>query len=196
MATFEQMDVQVLGISVDSVPCLQAWAESLGGISYPLLSDFWPHGAVSESYGVMRGEGYSERALFLIDREGKIRYIDIHDIEDQPDNAVIIEEIRKIEPGASAGGAPDASQAKENETEHEPDVILYCTRWCPGCRIMRRWLDEHEIAYREIDVGGSPEAAEKVRGWANGKVITPTLDFRGTVVVNLDWDKLDALVEE
>ncbi|HBX68522.1 MAG TPA: hypothetical protein DEH25_03835, partial [Chloroflexi bacterium] len=45
-ALFVGLNAQVLGISVDHVPCLQAWAESLGGISYPLMSDFWPHGAV------------------------------------------------------------------------------------------------------------------------------------------------------
>ncbi len=48
------MQTQVLGLSVDSAPCLKAWAESLGGISYPLLSDFYPHGRFAELYGVLR----------------------------------------------------------------------------------------------------------------------------------------------
>jgi len=59
---------------VDHVPCLQAWAKSLGGIDYPLLSDFWPHGAVSTAYGVLRPDGFTERAIFIIDGEGIIRY--------------------------------------------------------------------------------------------------------------------------
>lgn|SRR5690606_8462809 len=93
---FEEYDTQVLGISVDSVPSHEAWQKSLGGISYPLLSDFWPHGHVSKLYGVLRDEGMSERALFVIDKEGIIRYIDVHPIDRQPDNEVIFEVLRKL----------------------------------------------------------------------------------------------------
>ncbi len=190
---FQQVNAQVLGISVDSVPCLQAWAESLGGIQYPLLSDFWPHGEVSDAYGVMRGEGYSERALFLIDREGILRYIDIHDIEDQPENAVVLQEIRKMDPEAAA----KAPAQPESGPEELPTggVILYCTRWCPGCRLARRWLEQRGIDYTEVDVNASPEAAERVRGWADGKLLTPTYDINGTIVVNNQWDRLSELLD-
>ncbi len=81
-----------MGVSVDHVPCLKAWADSLGGIHFPLLSDFWPHGAVSKSYAVLRPEGYSERAIFIIDKDGIIRYIDVHDIDNQPSNEVLRQE--------------------------------------------------------------------------------------------------------
>ena len=67
------MNVQVLGISVDHVPCLVAWAESLEGVTYPLLSDFWPHGAIAKKYGVFRKDGRSERVIFIIDTEGVVR---------------------------------------------------------------------------------------------------------------------------
>jgi len=73
----------VLGLSVDSVPTLASWAESLGGISYPLLSDFYPHGEIAKLYGVLREDGRSERAIFVIDKRGTIRYVDIHDIDEQ-----------------------------------------------------------------------------------------------------------------
>jgi len=79
------------------VPCLKAWAKSLGGISFPLLSDFWPHGEIAKRYGVLRSEGYSERAIFVIDREGVIRYIDVHDINKLPDINVVFDELRKVE---------------------------------------------------------------------------------------------------
>src|SRR5512136_2939373 len=102
MAKFEKLNAQVLGISVDHVPCLKAWAESLGGINFPLLSDFWPHGAVAVKYGVLRPEGHSERAIFMIDKRGIIRYIDIHNIDEQPDNDVLFAELRKIDPVAAA----------------------------------------------------------------------------------------------
>lgn len=99
LSRFEGYDTQVLGISVDSVPCHQAWAMSLGGISYPLLSDFWPHGAVAEKYGVLRGEGYTERALFVIDKNGTVRWIHVHPIDRQPDNEVLFEVLRKLNAG-------------------------------------------------------------------------------------------------
>ena len=87
----------MLGISIDSVPCNTAWAKSLGGITYDLLSDFEPKGEVARKYGAYRPEGYSERALFVVDKEGKIAYKDIHDIGDQPDNEVIFDVLRKLD---------------------------------------------------------------------------------------------------
>ncbi|RMG47902.1 MAG: alkyl hydroperoxide reductase [Acidobacteria bacterium] len=96
LSRFEEYDTQVLGISVDSVPCNAAWAKSLGGISYDLLSDFEPKGEVARRYGVYRPEGYSERALFVIDKQGKIVYKDIHAIDQQPDNEVIFDVLRKL----------------------------------------------------------------------------------------------------
>lgn len=92
LGRFEGMDTQVLGISVDSVPSHQAWAKSLGGISYPLLSDFWPHGQVAELYGVLRTDGKSERALVVIDKAGVVRWIDVHPLDRQPDNEELFSE--------------------------------------------------------------------------------------------------------
>ena len=96
LAKFEGLDTQVLGISVDSVFSHDAWQKSLGEISYPLLSDFYPHGEVCERYGVLRDEGYAERALFIIDKNGVIRFIDIHPIDKQPDNKELFEILEKI----------------------------------------------------------------------------------------------------
>lgn len=96
LAKFEGYDAQVLGVSIDSVHTNSAWAKSLGGLDYPLLSDFWPHGAVAEKYGVLRPEGQAERAIFIIDKEGKIVYIDVHDISKQPDNEDLFEVLRQL----------------------------------------------------------------------------------------------------
>jgi peroxiredoxin len=96
LSRFEEADTQVLGISIDSVPCNTAWAKSLGGISYPLLSDFEPKGAVAKAFGAYRPEGFAERALFVIDKEGKVVYMDIHEISKQPDNEVIHDVLRKL----------------------------------------------------------------------------------------------------
>jgi peroxiredoxin len=90
------MGAQVVGISIDSTHANKAWAASLGGITFPLLSDFYPHGAVAEKYGVLRAEGMSERAIFIIDKQGVVRFIDVHAIGEQPDEAEIFEELAKL----------------------------------------------------------------------------------------------------
>ena len=94
---FKGYDAQVLGISVDSGPCNAAWAKSLGNLSYDLLSHFHPKGEVARAYGAYReNDGISERALFIVDKDGKIAYKDIHDISDQPDNEDLFEVLRKL----------------------------------------------------------------------------------------------------
>lgn len=93
---FERHDAQVLGISVDNTHCNKAWANSMGGITYPLLSDFWPHGHVAIKYNVLRSEGITERALFVIDKKGIVRYKDIHPIADQPRNSELFEALKKL----------------------------------------------------------------------------------------------------
>src|ERR1043165_6102554 len=96
LSRFEGYDTHVLGISIDSVPCNAAWANSLGGISYDLLSDFEPKGEVARAYGIYRPDGFSERALFVVDKDGKIVYKDIHELLHQPDNEEIFEVLRKL----------------------------------------------------------------------------------------------------
>jgi peroxiredoxin len=94
---FAGYHAQVLGISVDSVPCNTAWAKSLGGLSYDLLSDFHPKGEEARSVGAYReNDGISERALFIVDKQGKLAYKDIHNISDQPDNEDLFEVLRKL----------------------------------------------------------------------------------------------------
>src|SRR5829696_4768175 len=95
---FEGYDTQVLGISVDSVPCNAAWAKSLGNLSYDLLSDFNPKGEVARAYGAYREpDRISAPAHFLVDKAGKLAYVDIHDISDQPDNEDLFDVLRNLE---------------------------------------------------------------------------------------------------
>ena len=94
---FRAHDAQVVGVSTDSRFANAAWAEKLGGITYPLLSDFYPHGAVAESYGVLQRVGMAERALIVVDKNGIVRYIDVHETRDVPDPAVLFEELAKLQ---------------------------------------------------------------------------------------------------
>ncbi|MHC1742091.1 MAG: peroxiredoxin [Syntrophobacteraceae bacterium] len=81
---FDDLDATVVGITTDNLPSLFAWTQEMGGIPFPVLSDFWPHGRVASEYGILRGDGTSERALFVVDKTGVIRYIDVHDINERP----------------------------------------------------------------------------------------------------------------
>ncbi len=96
LARFEEADAQVLGISVDSTFTNAEWAKSLGVENVPLLSDFWPHGRVAQAYGVLRTDGYAERVIFIIDRQGVVRYIDVNEIDELPDNEVIFDELARL----------------------------------------------------------------------------------------------------
>lgn len=82
---FDENDAVLLGISVDNIPTLYAWTRQMGGLWFEVLSDFWPHGAVADKYGVLRSDGLAERALFFVDRQGVIRSILVMDINRQPD---------------------------------------------------------------------------------------------------------------
>ena len=80
-------DAVVLGISIDPQPSKTAWAQTLGPISFDLLSDFYPHGEVAQKYGVLRQEGFSERAIFVVDKQGRIAWARTYAIPEQPNNA-------------------------------------------------------------------------------------------------------------
>jgi peroxiredoxin len=80
MKRFDQLDAQVLGVSVDSVWSHKAYAEKMG-IHYPLLADFHPRGAVAEKYGVyLADKGITGRAISIIDRDGKLAWHKNYDI--------------------------------------------------------------------------------------------------------------------
>ena len=94
---FDQNDAVLLGITVDNVPTLYAWTSQMGELWFPVLSDFWPHGAVAEKYGVLRSDGVSERALFFIDKNGIIRDILVSDINVRPDLEYCVTALEKME---------------------------------------------------------------------------------------------------
>lgn len=93
---FEQYDAMLLGITVDNIPTLHAWATQMGELWFEVLSDFWPHGAVAESYGVLRGDGTAERALVFIDKKGRIRSIHVSDINLRPSLETVVAELKKV----------------------------------------------------------------------------------------------------
>ena len=93
---FDKNDAVLLGITVDSIPTLFSWTNQMGKLWFPVLSDFWPHGGVADAYGVLRTDGTAERAIFIIDKAGIIRYIDVHDINIRPRLESIVRELEKL----------------------------------------------------------------------------------------------------
>lgn len=94
---FEAKNAVLVGISVDNTPSQHAWVTQMGGLWFPVASDFWPHGALAAKLGILRSSGESERALFIVDEKGIIRYIDVHDVNSRPDLGVLIEALRGIQ---------------------------------------------------------------------------------------------------
>ena len=192
MAKFAGLDAQVLGISVDHLPCLRAWADSLGGIHYPLLSDFWPHGEVAQKYDVLRAaDGKTERALFIVDKLGIIRYIDIHDIDLQPDNDELRQALRQVDPEAAAREPKRTPSALPTG-----GIVMYCTKWCSDCKKARLWLADHKLSYTEVDIYNIEGAVKQVRQWNNGEIITPTFEIDGKIVSDYNEPKLREVLKD
>lgn len=93
--TFDSLNTVAFGLSVDSVPCKKAWAESLGIEKTSLLSDFWPHGEVAKLYGIFNEEkGISARTNIIVDEEQKIVFLKVYELKTLPDISEIIDFLR------------------------------------------------------------------------------------------------------
>lgn len=87
----EKLQITPVGISVDSVPCKEAWGRELKLKDLRLLSDFWPHGGLAKKLGIFRSkEGFSGRANMLLDAEGRVQFVKVYPLGEVPDLAEII----------------------------------------------------------------------------------------------------------
>lgn len=92
---------EIVTVSVDSIMNTTVWEREIGPFDYPLCSDFWPHGEVSRSYGVLREQGpmagASERSVFVIDRgNGKIVFSKVYGLEDLPPLSDVLTTLHKL----------------------------------------------------------------------------------------------------
>ncbi|MGV9170655.1 MAG: redoxin domain-containing protein [Promethearchaeia archaeon] len=97
---FEDLDTKVLAINMDSVEANKEWLEEIGGLGFPLLSDYVPLGDVTLKYDCFVPEkGYGKRVVFLVDKEGVLRHIEVLSGEKGacPDMSTLLDEIRKLE---------------------------------------------------------------------------------------------------
>ncbi len=96
LQSFNDLNAQVLGISVDSAWAHKAFAEKLG-LKYPLLADFQPRGAVASQYGLyLPDKGFTNRATVIIDKQGVVRYVQVYDIPSQRNNQDLVAELKKL----------------------------------------------------------------------------------------------------
>ena len=86
----DRLNTVAVGLSIDSVPCKAAWAKSLKIRNTRLLSDFWPHGALAKSLGILRDEGFSERANIILNEVGKVVFVKVYPIRQLPDIGEIL----------------------------------------------------------------------------------------------------------
>jgi len=92
---FEKLSARVVGVSVDGKWVQQAFARQ-NNLEFPVLADFHPKGAVAENFGVMRSDGVSERALFIIDSGGVVRYSYVSEIGKNPGADRLLEALEKM----------------------------------------------------------------------------------------------------
>ena len=93
---FRDFNTEVVSVSMDSTYSLNAWSKSIN-VTFPLLSDFYPQGQVVDLYGVRNRGGFPERAVFVIDKDGVIRYIEVlENPGDLPENEELFETLQKL----------------------------------------------------------------------------------------------------
>jgi peroxiredoxin len=94
--TFQDLNTLPLGLSVDSVPCKKAWAESLGITKLNLLADFWPHGSLAARLGIFIDQfGFSERANIILDEKREAIFVKVYPIKQLPDVQEVLEFLKK-----------------------------------------------------------------------------------------------------
>jgi peroxiredoxin len=94
---FDTNNAVLLGITVDNIPSLHAWVQQMGSLWFEVLSDFWPHGQVADTYGLLRSDGVTERALVFIDSAGIIRAVEVTDINIRPPLELVVKYLQKMD---------------------------------------------------------------------------------------------------
>ena len=98
---FAALNAQVLDISVDSISSHVAWRErEVGSVKIPLCADFFPHGEVTQKFGILREgtpvPGISERAAFIVDKAGKIAFVRVYPLDQLPNVDELLQALRDL----------------------------------------------------------------------------------------------------
>ena len=137
-----------------------------------------------------------ERAIFVIDKNGIVRYIDIHDIDKQPSNDELLKILRDIDPQAAKARVGGRETGGCTSRIPQGGIVMYCTSWCPDCRRARNWLKANNLDFVEVDIDTDPAASDQVKKWNDGKRITPTFDIGGVIIANFDESKIANAIKD
>ncbi len=90
-----------MGVNTDTIFSHVAFQKQLGGLKFPLVSDRWPYAKTAEAYGVFPPTKHqvpfiNDRAIFIVDEQGKIAWSKIYELKQQPDNAEILAALKKL----------------------------------------------------------------------------------------------------
>jgi len=183
LSRFRAAHTQALGISVDSIYCHANWARDLGGVSFPLLADFNPKGAVARSYGLyLEDAGITDRATVIIDSSGIVRHVASVTPSGERDIAAIASICEQVDREHGAGlraasplrGLPDGS-------------VLYVKGSCGfSLRVLNARENLHlgdRIAVKRIDT--DPSAMEELKK-LTGKTQVPCLVVEGRPMLESD----------
>lgn len=101
LAKFTGANAEVVGLSTDTVFSHSAFQKSLGGLSFPLATDRWPYGEIAKSYGIYpptrhKLPFWNDRAIFIVDKNGKIAWSKIYEIGDVPDLDEVLGALHKV----------------------------------------------------------------------------------------------------
>jgi peroxiredoxin len=95
------LNAQVVGVNTDTVFTHKAFQKSLGGLKFPLATDRWPYAKTAEDYGIFPASkhnfgGVNDRAVFIVDKQGKIAWSKVYELRQVPDVGEILGELRKL----------------------------------------------------------------------------------------------------
>ena len=180
LSRFRAAHAQVLGVSVDSIFSHANWARDLGGVSFPLLADFEPKGAVGRAYGVyLEKPGIDDRATIIIDSSGIVRYASSVTPSGQRNMAELLAQCEQIDRSTMA-----PKQSPEGGPGLPPDAVLYIKSRCGYSRatLLARDNLHLEATLRVCNVSEDESAkADLVR--LSGKEQAPCLVLSGEVVL-------------
>ena len=101
LAKFAGSNAQVVGVNTDTVFSHIAFQKHLGGLKFPLATDRWPYAKTAEAYGIFPPTRHqipfiNDRAVFIVDKDGKLAWSKIYELKQQPDNAEILGALKKL----------------------------------------------------------------------------------------------------
>ena len=120
--------------------------------------------------------------------------MDIHDIDEQPDNKEIFRILRELEPQAvireQGSEAKPAAQPQTAPAGRPQSVVLYCRPGCIDCRLARRFLERNGVRLHRGQRPRDAGAEARVRQWTGGALISPVFDIDGRIVIDFNRSAL------